>query len=70
MSASPGLEGGKVAGDALAVLLEVMSARVVAELAVGGTRSKRDEHGDFTDHETRTEVAALVRTLAAAGDPT
>jgi chromate reductase, NAD(P)H dehydrogenase (quinone) len=66
MSASPGLDGGKIAGDALATLLEVMSARVVAQLAVGATRSKRDEQGDFTDLDTLAAVADLVRTLAAA----
>ena len=66
MSASPGLDGGKIAGDALVTLLEVMSARVVAQLAVGATRSKRDDHGDFTDPDTLAEVADLVRTLTAA----
>ncbi len=67
MSASPGLDGGKIAGDALATLLEVMSARVVAQLAVGTTRSKRDEHGDFTDPDTLVQVADLVLVLVAAG---
>lgn len=66
MSASPGLDGGKIAGDALVALLDVMSARVVAQLAVGATRSKRDEHGNFTDPDTLADVADLVRTLAAA----
>ena len=66
MSASPGLDGGKIAADALVTLLEVMSARVVAQLAVGATRSKRDDHGDFTDPDTLAEVADLVRTLTAA----
>jgi NAD(P)H-dependent FMN reductase len=66
MSASPGLDGGVIAGDALVTLLGVLSARVVAQLAVGATRSKRDEHGDFTDGETVAAVVDLVRTLAAA----
>jgi chromate reductase len=69
MSASPGLDGGVIAGDALTTLLEVMSARVVARLAVGATRSKRDEHGNFTDPHTLTSVADLVRALAAASLP-
>lgn len=65
MSASPGLDGGKVAGDALVTLLEVMSARVIAQLAVGATRSKRDEHGDFADPGTLDAVGEVVRTLTA-----
>jgi NAD(P)H-dependent FMN reductase len=68
MSASPGLDGGVIAGDALATLLGVLSARVVAQLAVGATRSKRDERGDFTDGETVTAVADLVGSLVAAVD--
>ncbi|MFN8025687.1 MAG: NAD(P)H-dependent oxidoreductase [Acidimicrobiia bacterium] len=67
MSASPGLDGGKIAGDALVNLLEVMSASVVAQLAVGATRSKRNEHGGFTDDDTVAAVTDLVRTLADAG---
>jgi len=66
MSASPGLDGGVIAGDALVVLLGVLSADVVGQLAVGATRSKRVEHGDFTDEETLAAVAELARTLADA----
>lgn len=66
MSASPGLDGGRIAGDALVGLLGVMSARVVAQLAVGATRSKRDADGDFTDDETLVAVADLVHTLVAS----
>ena len=69
MSASPGLDGGVIARDALVTLLEVMSARVVGQLAVGATRSKRDEHGDFTDPETLTAVADVVCALVAAATP-
>jgi chromate reductase, NAD(P)H dehydrogenase (quinone) len=66
MSASPGLDGGKIAGDALVALLEVMSARVVGQLAVGATRSRRDEHGEFTEPAALTAVGELVGTLAGA----
>jgi chromate reductase len=66
MSASPGLDGGVIAGDALVALLGVLSAQVVGQLAVGATRSKRDAEGNFTDPDTLTSVADLVQVFAAA----
>ena len=66
MTASPGLDGGVIAGDALVALLGVLSADVVGQLAVGATRAKRDEHGNFTDEATLAAVADLVRTLVDA----
>jgi NAD(P)H-dependent FMN reductase len=66
MSASPGLDGGVIAGDALVALLGVLSARVVAQLAVGAVRAKRADDGSFRDTATLDEVAAVVHALVDA----
>jgi hypothetical protein len=53
----------------LGTTLEVMSARVVATLGVGGVGNKRDEHGDIVDATTLDQIAAtLIRLGDAVND--
>jgi chromate reductase len=67
MSAGGG--GGEYVLRILGTTLEVMSARVVATLGVGGVRNKRDEHGDIADPVTLDAIAALLVQLGeAVGD--
>jgi chromate reductase len=46
--------------------LEVMSARIVAELGVDGVRNRRDERGDITDAPTLEGIATLLARLGEA----
>ncbi len=66
MSAGGG--GGEYVLRVLAATLEVMSARVVATLGVGGVRNKRDERGDIVDGATLDEIAAMLIRLGDAVD--
>ena len=67
MSAGGG--GGEYVLRILGTTLEVMSARVVAALGVGGVRSKRDEHGDIVDPPTLDAIIVLLADLReAVGD--
>ncbi len=66
MSAGGG--GGEYVLRILGTTLEVMSARVVATLGVGGVRNKRDEHGDIVDPPTLDAIAALLASLGNAVD--
>ncbi len=66
MSAGGG--GGEHVLRVLAATLEVMSARVVATLGVGGVRNKRDERGDIVDAATLDELAAILIRLRDAVD--
>jgi NAD(P)H-dependent FMN reductase len=67
MSAGGG--GGEYVLRILGTTLEVMSARVVATLGVGGVRNKRDEHGDIVDATTLEQIAAtLIRLRDAVND--
>ena len=65
---SAGGSGGEYLLRVLRVTLEVMSARVVAELGVGGVSNKRDERGDVVDATTLDEIAALLVTLGEAAE--
>jgi chromate reductase len=66
---SAGGSGGEYVLRILGTTLEVMSARVVATLGVGGVRNKRDEHGEIVDATTLDDIAAtLVRLRAACDD--
>jgi chromate reductase len=64
MSAGGG--GGEYVLPILGTTLEVMSARVVATLGVGGVRNKRDEHGDIVDATTLHEIAGTLIRLRDA----
>ena len=67
MSAGGG--GGEHVLRILSTTLEVMSARVVVTLGVGGVRNKRDERGDIVDPATLDQIAAmLVRLRDAVND--
>ena len=67
MSAGGG--GGEYVLRILGTTLEVMSARVVATLGVGGVRNKRDEHGDIVDPPTLDAIAVVLADLGeAVGD--
>jgi chromate reductase len=67
MSAGGG--GGEYVLRILGTTLEVMSARVVATLGVGGVRNKRDDHGDIVDATTLEQIAAtLIRLRNAVND--
>ena len=66
---SAGGSGGEYVLRILGSTLEVMSARVVATLGVGGVRNKRDEHGDIVDPATLDAIATLLTDLGeAVGD--
>jgi chromate reductase, NAD(P)H dehydrogenase (quinone) len=65
---SAGTTGGEYVLPILATTLEVMSARVVASLGVGGVRKKRDEAGDIVDPATLDDIAALLVRLRDAGE--
>ena len=66
---SAGGSGGEYVLRILGSTLEVMSARVVATLGVGGVRNKRDEHGDIVDPATLDDIATLLTDLGeAVGD--
>ncbi len=66
MSAGGG--GGEYVLPVLAATLEVMSARVVSTLGVGGVRNKRDEHGDIVDAATLEELGSMLIRLRDAID--
>jgi chromate reductase, NAD(P)H dehydrogenase (quinone) len=63
---SAGTGGGEYVLRVLRGTLEVMSARVVAELGVGGVRTKRDERGDITDVPTLEGITTLLARLGEA----
>jgi NAD(P)H-dependent FMN reductase len=66
---SAGGSGGEYVLRILGTTLEVMSARVVETLGVGGVRNKRDEHGEIVDAATLDEIAVmLVRLRDAVND--
>lgn len=64
MSAGGG--GGEFVLPILGSTLEVMSARVVATLGVGGVNNKRDAHGDIVDTEALEKIAAALLRLRDA----
>jgi chromate reductase, NAD(P)H dehydrogenase (quinone) len=66
MSAGGG--GGEYVLRILATTLEVMSARVVATLGVGGVHNKRDERGEIVDRATLDEIATTLVRLRDAVD--
>ena len=70
-SASPSLEGGARARESLAHTLEVMSARVVPEAALGLTlaRSSFDGEGHLTDPAQAVALQRALAALIAAGIP-
>lgn len=58
--------GGEFVLTILGTTLEVMSARVVATLGVGGVSNKRDARGDIVDAVTLDQIAAMLIRLRDA----